>query len=150
MSRNRFSLYSAILIALLAGAGSVAARAQSQAQSSTPSAQDSTQNQQDNQDPLKRQLSDKERFKQQKELRQEIGTAYKKWLDEDVRWIITDQEKKAFHEPQQRRGTGRVYRAVLAAAESRTRIRRKMSSAKSTTGALPMRTSISRRASRAG
>jgi GWxTD domain-containing protein len=96
MSRNRFSLYSAILIALLAGAGSVAARAQSQAQSSTPSAQDSTQNQQDNQDPLKRQLSDKERFKQQKELRQEIGTAYKKWLDEDVRWIITDQEKKAF------------------------------------------------------
>ena len=96
MSGNRFSLHSAILIALLAGAGSVGIRAQSQAPSSTPSAQDSTQNQQDNQDPLKRQLSDKERFKQQKELRQEIGTAYKKWLDEDVRWIITDQEKKAF------------------------------------------------------
>ena len=96
MSGNRLSLHSAILIALLAGAGSVAARAQSTAPSSTPIAQDSTQNQQDNQDPLKRQLSDKERFKQQKELKQEIGTAYKKWLDEDVRWIITDQEKKAF------------------------------------------------------
>ncbi|MGB6159859.1 MAG: GWxTD domain-containing protein, partial [Acidobacteriaceae bacterium] len=96
MSGNRFSLCSAILIALLAGAGSVAVHAQSQAPSSTPNAQDSTQNQQDNQDPLKRQLSDKERFKQQKELKQEIGTAYKKWLDEDVRWIITDQEKKAF------------------------------------------------------
>jgi len=96
MSGIRFSLHSAILMAMLAGAGSVAALAQSQAPASTPSAQDSTQNQQDNQDPLKRQLSDKERFKQQKELRQEIGTAYKKWLDEDVRWIITDQEKKAF------------------------------------------------------
>jgi GWxTD domain-containing protein len=71
----------------------VAARAQAQ----TPTqAQDSAQGSQDNQDPLKRQLSDKERFKQQKQLRQEIGTAYKKWLDEDVRWIITDQEKKAF------------------------------------------------------
>jgi GWxTD domain-containing protein len=74
-------------------AGAVAARAQAQ----TPTqAQDSAQGSQDNQDPLKRQLSDKERFKQQKQLRQEIGTAYKKWLDEDVRWIITDQEKKAF------------------------------------------------------
>jgi GWxTD domain-containing protein len=91
MSRNRFSLQSAILIVMLAGA--VAARAQAQ----TPTqAQDSAQGSQDNQDPLKRQLSDKERFKQQKQLRQEIGTAYKKWLDEDVRWIITDQEKKAF------------------------------------------------------
>ena len=57
---------------------------------------DSTQNPQDNQDPLKRQLSDKERFKQQKELKQELSETYKKWLDEDVRWIITDQEKKAF------------------------------------------------------
>jgi GWxTD domain-containing protein len=93
MSRNRFSLQSAILIVMLAGAGAVAARAQAQ----TPTqAQDSAQGSQDNQDPLKRQLSDKERFKQQKQLRQEIGTAYKKWLDEDVRWIITDQEKKAF------------------------------------------------------
>jgi GWxTD domain-containing protein len=97
MSRNRFSLQSAILIVLLAAAGAVVARAQSPAQNPTQSpAQDSTQGSQDTQDPLKRQLSDKERFKQQKQLRQEIGTAYKKWLDEDVRWIITDQEKKAF------------------------------------------------------
>jgi GWxTD domain-containing protein len=101
MSRSRFSLQSAILIVLLAAAGATAARAQSQAQPSAQNptqspTQDSTQNSQDNQDPLKRQLSDKERFRQQKQLRQEIGTAYKKWLDEDVRWIITDQEKKAF------------------------------------------------------
>lgn len=47
-------------------------------------------------DPLKRQPSDKERFSQQKQLREELKGVYKKWLDEDVRWIITDQEMQAF------------------------------------------------------
>jgi GWxTD domain-containing protein len=46
--------------------------------------------------PLNRKLSDKERFTQQKELRQELKGPYKKWANEDVRWIITDQEMKAF------------------------------------------------------
>ncbi len=98
MCGNRFSLQFAFLIVMLAGAGCVAVHAQTQ--SSAP-AQDSAQssqgsNGQDNQDPLKRQLSDKERFRQQKELHHELESAYRKWLDEDVRWIITDQEKKAF------------------------------------------------------
>jgi GWxTD domain-containing protein len=47
-------------------------------------------------DPLKRQLTDKEKRAQQKALRGELHGVYKKWLDEDVRWIITDQEMKAF------------------------------------------------------
>ena len=47
-------------------------------------------------DPLKRKLSDQERFKQQKALRGELHGEYKKWVDEDVRWIITDQELQAF------------------------------------------------------
>src|SRR5665213_3126318 len=46
--------------------------------------------------PLKRKLSDKEIREQQKELRQELKGPYKKWMDQDVRWIITDQERKAF------------------------------------------------------
>ncbi len=46
--------------------------------------------------PLNRKLSDKERFKQQKELKEELKGPYKKWVNEDVRWIITDQELKAF------------------------------------------------------
>jgi GWxTD domain-containing protein len=50
----------------------------------------------DTQDPLRRPLSDKDKFKQQKELRNELKGPYKKWVDEDVRWIITDQELKAF------------------------------------------------------
>lgn len=47
-------------------------------------------------DPLKRPLSEKQKKEQQKALRQELGKTYKKWLDEDVRWIITDEERAAF------------------------------------------------------
>src|SRR5947209_1221511 len=47
-------------------------------------------------DPLKRPLSDKEKFSQQKALRGELKGSYKTWLDQDVRWIITDQEMQAF------------------------------------------------------
>ncbi|MEK6397574.1 MAG: GWxTD domain-containing protein, partial [Terriglobus sp.] len=49
-------------------------------------------------DPLKRRLSDRERVQQNKYLKQELkpdGT-WKKWLDQDVVWIITDQELQAF------------------------------------------------------
>ncbi len=47
-------------------------------------------------DPLQRPLTDKEKFKQGKELNQELHGSYKRWVDEDVRWIITDQELNAF------------------------------------------------------
>ena len=47
-------------------------------------------------DPLKRPLTDKEKIAQRKALRQELKGEYKKWVDEDVRWIITDQELEAF------------------------------------------------------
>jgi GWxTD domain-containing protein len=47
-------------------------------------------------DPLKRERSDKERFAAQKAVKQELKGAYKTWLSQDVVWIITDQEAKAF------------------------------------------------------
>jgi len=47
-------------------------------------------------DPLKRPLSDNEKREQQKALKAELKGVYKKWVDEDVRWIITDQELQAF------------------------------------------------------
>src|SRR5208337_295177 len=47
-------------------------------------------------DPMKRQLSDKERYKAQKALRQELKGPYKIWLDQDVPYIISDDERKAF------------------------------------------------------
>src|SRR3954471_20654699 len=47
-------------------------------------------------DPLKRELTEKQKKQNAKSLRKELGTSYKKWLDQDVRWIITDDERKAF------------------------------------------------------
>jgi len=48
------------------------------------------------QDPLKRPLTDKQKKANAKALKQELGQTYKKWLDEDVRWIITPEELSAF------------------------------------------------------
>jgi len=47
-------------------------------------------------DPLKRPVSDKQRKANAKALRTELGKAHRKWLDEDVKWIITDEERSAF------------------------------------------------------
>jgi GWxTD domain-containing protein len=47
-------------------------------------------------DPLKRRLSAGEERDRIKNTRAELKGTYKKWLDEDVRWIITDEEAKAF------------------------------------------------------
>ena len=47
-------------------------------------------------DPLKRPLNEKQRKANEKRFKQEVSGSYKKWLDEDVRWIITDEERSAF------------------------------------------------------
>ena len=47
-------------------------------------------------DPLKRRLSDGEEQQRRKAIRNELSPEDKKWLNEDVRWIITDEEAKAF------------------------------------------------------
>ena len=47
-------------------------------------------------DPLQRKLSDKEKLQRQKAVKQELKGEYKKWVNEDVRWIITDEELQAF------------------------------------------------------
>ena len=47
-------------------------------------------------DPLKRRLSAREENTRRQSAKQELSREYKKWLDEDVRWIITDEEVKAF------------------------------------------------------
>ncbi len=67
-----------------------------QAPASQQQAQPSNQDQDQNVDPLKRQRSDKERYQAQKALRQELKGTYKTWLNEEVPYIITDQERKAF------------------------------------------------------
>ncbi len=69
-------------------------------------------------DPLKRRLSDHEEAQRRKAVRNELSPEDKKWLNEDVRWIITDEEAQSLQEPLQRRGAAAVHRNVLAAPES--------------------------------
>jgi GWxTD domain-containing protein len=47
-------------------------------------------------DPLKRPLDAKKRKQQMKDFKHEVGPTYKKWIDEDVVWIISDEERAAF------------------------------------------------------
>jgi GWxTD domain-containing protein len=50
----------------------------------------------DGADPLKRPPDEKQKKKNQKALKQELSKPYKKWLDEDVIYIITPEERQAF------------------------------------------------------
>jgi GWxTD domain-containing protein len=49
-------------------------------------------------DPLKRPANEKQRKRNQRALKQELSKPYKKWLDEDVVYIITDEERAAFRQ----------------------------------------------------
>ena len=92
MYRSYGFLVSALALGLLALPARLVPAQSAQAQ--TAAQQPSNQNQET--DPLKRQRSDSERYKSQKALRQELKGAYKTWLEQDVAYIITDEERKAF------------------------------------------------------
>jgi len=47
-------------------------------------------------DPLKRAPNEKQKKQQKRSLKIELSKTYKKWLNEDVVWIITDEERAAF------------------------------------------------------
>ncbi len=51
---------------------------------------------QQEQDPLKRPLTEKQKKEQQKALKRELSKEYKTWLNEDVAYIITPEERQAF------------------------------------------------------
>jgi GWxTD domain-containing protein len=81
--------YTVFLLAMLVGSGCFVVQAQEKDAKSGGSAQAQTDGQQD---PLKR-----PRKKDDKAANiEKLGGVYKKWLDEDVRWIITDEELSAF------------------------------------------------------
>jgi GWxTD domain-containing protein len=102
--------YQAVLRILLVSAGLLVSGAVAQEQpepkpadkpanaaASTGSAQPAAgQTQSDAVDPLKRPANEKQRKKNERALKQELSRPYKKWLDEDVVWIITDEERAAF------------------------------------------------------
>jgi hypothetical protein len=41
-------------------------------------------------------MTEKERRRKEEKLRKELETPYRKWLNEDVAYIITDEERTAF------------------------------------------------------
>lgn len=90
----RLCLLSATCVS--AGLLSLASAPIARAQTADDSGVTKVPSQEERPDPLKRQPSDKEKLRQQKGIRQELKGSYKKWVDQDVRWIITDQELQAF------------------------------------------------------
>ena len=50
----------------------------------------------DKPDPTKRPRTDAEKIQTSRAMKQELKGSYKTWVDQDVRWIITDEELSAF------------------------------------------------------
>ncbi|MGA9390960.1 MAG: GWxTD domain-containing protein [Candidatus Sulfotelmatobacter sp.] len=77
---------------------SPSASSQSDSSQSTSSATvtDSPAQPSDQVDPLKRKPNEKQKKAQKRALNVELSKTYKKWLNEDVVWIITDEERAAF------------------------------------------------------
>ncbi|HWR34549.1 MAG TPA: GWxTD domain-containing protein [Clostridia bacterium] len=92
--------YSRLLIAAVLAGSLVAPAAvmaqDSKASSTKDSAPAQSSQDQSQADPLKRPLTDRQRKENEKALRKEIGKVYTKWVNEDVRWIITGEELQAF------------------------------------------------------
>lgn len=86
-SYSRF--YTVFLLVMLVGSGCFVVQAQEKDSKSGGSAQAQADGQQD---PLKRPRKKDD----QDAAKEKLGGVYKKWLDEDVRWIITDEELSAF------------------------------------------------------
>lgn len=80
----------AVALLILNGASGVRAHAQQQdgVERSAPV--------EEKPDPLKRRLSDSQERRRRSALKNELSPEDKKWLDEDVTYIITDQERAAF------------------------------------------------------
>jgi GWxTD domain-containing protein len=103
---SRYSLFLALLSAAALfsstviaqsdkAAGSNNSQPSSAAASSAQQAQSQSQSP-DQTDPLKRPPTEKQKKQQKRNLNVELSKTYKKWLNEDVVWIITDQERAAF------------------------------------------------------
>ena len=74
---------------------SKAAPADASAQSSKPG-DAAVQTPDQSTDPLKRPITEKQKKANSKALKQELSSTYKKWLSQDVVYIITPEEKAAF------------------------------------------------------
>ncbi len=96
LRRLGLTLFGTILLLLLALSTALGQDSKDQDIKSKDKSSDPAAVAQPGQDPLKRPLSEKERKANEKRFKQEVSGAYKKWLSEDVVWIITDEERAAF------------------------------------------------------
>jgi len=107
MVRVRCRYFSSLVILFVAAGVAGPVRAQSDkpatpsqppagTQSATVAATDPQAQPADDSDPLKRKPNEKQKKAQKRSLNIELSKTYKKWLNEDVVWIITDQERAAF------------------------------------------------------
>ena len=87
----RFRVLPVFVLAVLAFAGAHGAAAQTPGDGVTR-----VPVQPDVPDPTARPRSDKEKIQQNRAMRQELKGSYKTWVEQDVRWIITDEELQAF------------------------------------------------------
>jgi len=92
---NRVFILS-FLLAFVFFLASFAAAQEPKSDSSGQAGSTSPQAQGKDNDPLKRPLSEKQRKENEKRFKQEVSGSYKKWLNEDVAYIITDEERAAF------------------------------------------------------
>src|SRR6202790_1771239 len=84
----------ALMLAMLSSASAQEGKADAASPSADPASSQEKANPEV--DPLKRPLTDKQKKQNSKSLKIELSKTYKKWVDEDVRWIISDEEKKGF------------------------------------------------------
>jgi GWxTD domain-containing protein len=89
--RSRFLVI--LTIVALMGLGSTAWAQDKETDKGDSDAQASPEGQTD---PLKRPISQKQKKQNSKSLRHELTKTDKDWLNKDVVWIITDEERKAF------------------------------------------------------
>src|SRR5438093_7080268 len=85
-----FLLAFVFFLASFASAQDLQCITSSQSGSASPQRQDKET------DPLKRPLTEKQRKENEKRFKQEVSSSFKKWLNEDVAYIITDEERAAF------------------------------------------------------
>src|SRR2546423_12924063 len=96
-SRNRFL---SLFVFLIASLGLTGVAFSQDAKSSKKSTDNAAAADQANQevDPLKKPVDAKKKKQQVKDYRKELKGAFKKRLEEDVAWIITDEERAAFRQ----------------------------------------------------
>jgi GWxTD domain-containing protein len=94
MNVTRLAL-SCVCVGGLAGVGLMLSAAD-QSNSNSSNSSNSSSSSDKPKETVAKPLSEKQKKKKEEQLRKELETPYKKWLQEDVAYIITDEERTAF------------------------------------------------------